>query len=86
MSSWTGRRGREEVLTLSLPGFSSSEKLESSIITESGEPCSDRQVKLQRNGERRATRLCVLMKPGYNDANGGSLLQVANKLYCSIDC
>lgn len=38
------------------------------------------------NGERRATRLCVLMRPGYNDANGGRLLQVANKPYCSIDC
>ena len=48
MSSWTGRRGREEVLTLLMSDFSSSEKLESSIITESGEPCSDRQVRLQR--------------------------------------
>ena len=36
MSSWTGRRGREGVLTLLMPGFSSSEKHESSI-TESGE-------------------------------------------------
>ena len=49
MSSWTGRRGREEVLTLPMSDFSSSEKLESSIITESGEPCCDRQVRLHRN-------------------------------------